>query len=167
MTATTDGRSTAGRWVRFYVIGGIGFLVQLVVLGVLVEWVGLDFLVATALATETAVLHNFVWHECWTWRDRTAIDGAGLWGRLLRFNVASGTVSVVGNVVFTGLFADLFGLHYVVANVLAIATCSVLNFLAADRFVFVARTPENAPQSGAAVRHGSAGARPEEASHVH
>ncbi len=25
MTATTEGRSTAGRWVAFYVIGGIGF----------------------------------------------------------------------------------------------------------------------------------------------
>ena len=145
MTATINSRSTAGRWVSFYAIGGIGFLVQLVVLGVFVEWVGLGYLTATALATETAVLHNFVWHECWTWRDRTAVDGAGLWRRLLRFNAVSGTVSVAGNVVFTGLFASLFGMHYIVANVLAIATCSALNFLAADRFVFVAR------QRGSAV----------------
>ena len=97
------------------------------------------------------MLHNFVWHECWTWRDRTAVDGAGLWGRLLRFNLASGTVSVVGNVVFTGLFARLFGMHYVVANMLAIATCSVLNFLAADRFAFVARHRGCACRAGAVV----------------
>ena len=129
----------------FYAIGGIGFLVQLVVLGVLVEWVRLDYLVATALATETAVLHNFVWHEYWTWRDRTAIAGAGLWGRFLRFNAASGTVSVAGNVVCTAFFASLFDIHYVVVNVLAIAACSVLNFLAADRFVFVARHRGSAP----------------------
>jgi putative flippase GtrA len=24
---------------------------------------------ATAVAVELAVLHNFVWHHCWTWRD--------------------------------------------------------------------------------------------------
>ena len=89
MTETTGIRSTGGRWVAFYAIGGIGFVVQLVMLGTLVEWARLDFLLATALATETAVLHNFVWHEYWTWRDRTAIDGAGLWGRLLRFNAAA------------------------------------------------------------------------------
>ena len=128
-------------------IGGIGFLVQLVMLGALVEWVRLDYLVATALATETAVLHNFVWHECWTWRDRTAADGAGLWGRLLRFNAASGSVSVVGNVVFTGLFASLLGMHYVAANLLAITTCSVLNFLATDRSAFVARHRGSASRS--------------------
>ncbi len=145
MTSTTAGHSTAGRWVIFYSIGGIGFFVQLVVLGALVEWVRLDYLAATALATETAVLHNFVWHECWTWRDRTAVDGAGLWGRFLRFNAASGTVSVAGNVVFTAFFASLFDIHYVAANVLAIAACSALNFLAADRFVFVARHRGIAP----------------------
>ena len=145
MTATTEGRSGVGRWVVFYAIGGIGFVVQLVVLRALVGWAQLDYLVATALATETAVLHNFVWHEYWTWRDRTVVDGAGLWGRFWRFNAASGTVSVAGNVVFTALFVSLFGIHYVVANVLAVATCSVLNFLAADRFVFVARHQGRAP----------------------
>ena len=36
MTATMNSRSTAGRGVSFYAIGGIGFLVQLVVLGVFV-----------------------------------------------------------------------------------------------------------------------------------
>ncbi len=145
MTVTSGRRSTTSRWAAFYAVGGIGFVVQLVVLGALVEWVRLDYLAATALATETAVLHNFVWHECWTWRDRTAVDGAGLWGRLLRFNAASGAVSIAANVAFTGLFASLFGLHYVVANVLAVATASVLNFLAADRIVFVARHPESVP----------------------
>jgi putative flippase GtrA len=146
MTATRGARSTTRRWAAFYAIGGIGFVVQLVALGALVEWVRLDYLAATALATETAVLHNFVWHEYWTWRDRTSIDGAGVWGRFVRFNAASGTVSIVGNVLLTGLFASQFGLHYVVANVLAVATASVLNFLAADRVVFVARHPDSVPE---------------------
>lgn len=145
IAARTIARWATNRWVAFYAIGGIGFAVQLVVLGTLVEWARLDYLVATALATEISVLHNFVWHEYWTWRDRTAVDGAGLWGRCLRFNAASGTISVVGNVVFTALFANLLGIHYVAANVLAVATCSILNFLAADRLVFVAPRPVPAP----------------------
>ena len=48
----------------------------------------------------------------------------------------SGTISIGGNVVFTWLFATGLGAHYVVANLMAIASCSVLNFLASDRFVF-------------------------------
>jgi putative flippase GtrA len=134
MTATT-----ARRWVVFYAVGGVGFVVQLVVLAALVEWARMDYLLATALATEAAVLHNFVWHESWTWRDRTTIDTAGLWRRCVRFNLSTGTVSVLGNVALTGFFASLLGVHYIGANILAIAACSVLNFLAADRLVFVAR----------------------------
>ncbi len=31
---------------------------------------GPHYLVATALAVEMAVLHNFFWHRRWTWADR-------------------------------------------------------------------------------------------------
>lgn len=58
------------RWLAFNVVGSMGVVVQLLVLLTLTEVTGLDYLVATGLAVECAILHNFVWHERWTWRDR-------------------------------------------------------------------------------------------------
>ena len=123
------------RWLVFNTVGSMGVAVQLVVLVTLTEVADLDYLIATGLAVESAVLHNFVWHECWTWRDRRF--GKPGWGvRLLRFNLLTGTLSIAANVVFTGFYVATLGVHYALANVMAIATGSVLTFIASDRFVF-------------------------------
>ena len=124
------------RWIKFNFIGGMGVAVQFFVLSLLAGVVGLHYLVATALAVETAVLHNFVWHERWTWVDRARADRGGIKQRLIRFHLANGAFSILSNLVFTGAFVELMGLHYLVANLLSIAICSVLNFLVSDRFVF-------------------------------
>ena len=123
------------RWLAFNSVGAMGTGVQLVTLVTLAEVAGLHYLVATGLAVEAAILHNFVWHERWTWGDRVG-SRQGRWGRLVRFNLVSGGVAIAGQMVFTTLFATEFGLHYMVANLLAIASCSLINFVANDRLVF-------------------------------
>ena len=47
------------------------------------------------------MLHNFVWHERWTWRDRAGGGPARLLGRLARFHAGAGIVSLAGNVAIT------------------------------------------------------------------
>ena len=123
------------RWLVFNVVGSMGVAVQLLMLVTLTEVAELDYLVATGLAVESAILHNFVWHERWTWRDR-GFRMPGWAARLLRFNLVTGTLSISANIVFTGLYAEALGIHYALANLMAIASCSVLNFIANDRFVF-------------------------------
>ena len=127
------------RWLVFNAVGTMGVAVQLAVLVSLTEALGLNYLVATVLAVESAILHNFVWHERWTWLDRDR-GGHGRWERLAWFNLVTGTLSISTNVVFTALYVSTFGVHYAVANVLAIASCSLLTFIANDRFVFRAGT---------------------------
>ena len=124
------------RWIKFNCIGGMGVAVQFIVLSVLAGSVGLHYLVATALAVETAVLHNFVWHERWTWVDRRGTHRSKIAERLVRFHLANGVFSILSNLVFTAAFVEFLGLHYLVANLVSIAMCSVLNFLVSDRFVF-------------------------------
>ena len=51
------------RWIRFNVVGVMGALVQAGVLHLLTERADLDYLTATGLAVEAAILHNFVWHS--------------------------------------------------------------------------------------------------------
>ena len=41
-----------------------------------------------------------------------------------------------GNLLLMKLLVGYFGLHYAVANILAIGVCSVLNFFAGERLVF-------------------------------
>lgn len=125
------------RWLAFSLVGGLGILIQLATLAALTAGAGLHYLVATGLAVEAAVLHNFVWHERWTWRDRAAHDKPGRWKRLLRFQIANGALSIGGNLVLMQLLAGTCAMNYTVAGILSITICSLLNFFASDRLVFV------------------------------
>jgi len=121
------------RWMKFNAVGGMGILIQLGVLAFLTEALRVPYLVATAVAVETTILHNFIWHERFTWADRKSRDRLG---RLLRFNATTGMFSIIGNIFFTKLLVTA-GQGHISANIGAIALCSIINFLLNDRVVFV------------------------------
>jgi putative flippase GtrA len=123
-------------WLKFNAVGIIGVGVQLAALSILRTGLGVDYLVATFLAVEAAVLHNFIWHERWTWVERTRQKAGGVIGRLFRFHLANGLISIAGNLVLMWLFVSRLHLHYFLANLIAIGTCSIVNFFASDRLVF-------------------------------
>ena len=130
-----DPVGTVRRWLMFNAVGGMGVGVQLLALAGLADGLGVDYRLATALAVLAAVLHNFVWHEHWTWGDRCS-GRTGRWARLGSFTLVNGTLSIVGNVLFTALYVTALDIHHVPANLLAIATCSVANFFASHHVVF-------------------------------
>jgi putative flippase GtrA len=124
------------RWIRFNAVGAIGIVVQLGALGIFRTWLKLEYLLATGLAVEIAVIHNFLWHERFTWADRGAARPAHSLVRLAKFNVSNGAVSILGNLALMRLLVGRVKLHYAAANLLAIVVCSLVNFLLSDRFVF-------------------------------
>jgi putative flippase GtrA len=85
---------------------------------------------------ETAVVHNFIWHERYTWADRRMLRFRDVLLRLARFNLTTGAISILGNVLLMRLMVGQAHLPPLLANLLTIAACSVLNFLVSDRVVF-------------------------------
>jgi putative flippase GtrA len=135
-TCQAEPRRSIDRRVAFVLVGALGLVVQLTTLRVLAMSAGLHLLIATAIAAEAAILHNFLWHEGWTWAARIVPFRGAVLARLLRFHLANGLVSIVGNVALMGLFVAGLALNYLFANVLAVAVCALLNFLSADFLVF-------------------------------
>src|SRR5512143_3747552 len=127
------------RWWKFNAVGAMGIAVQLIALTVLKSGLHVNYLLATGLAVEAAVLHNFFWHERYTWVDR---GSASRFVRLAKFNLSTGTFSILGNLLAMMVFVEGLGLNYFGANLLSIAVCSILNFLVADRFVFLRQSRE-------------------------
>ncbi len=96
----------------------------------------LDYMLATALAVETAVIHNFLWHERFTWRDRPSAHARESLRRFLKFNATNGAVSIVGNLLIMRALVGGFRMNYVAANLVAVGVCSLANFLLSDRVEF-------------------------------
>jgi putative flippase GtrA len=158
------------RWLKFNFVGGIGIGVQFGVLFLLKSVWHVHYLVATVIAVEVAVVHNFVWHERFTWADRTRparsvreTSGAKAPNsfsaviaalkrcaipkplrsrirRLVRFNLANGAVSILGNVSLMKVMVGEGHMNYLAANGIAIAVCSVANFVVSDAWVFEERS---------------------------
>jgi putative flippase GtrA len=124
------------RWWKFNFVGAIGIGVQFGALFLLKSVLHFDYLLATAIAVEAAVMHNFVWHEQFTWADRTQRRYAGVGRRLLRFHLANGVVSILGNLALMKVIVGLGCMNYLAANAVAIAVCSVGNFVVSEEWVF-------------------------------
>lgn len=124
------------RWVKFNLVGGVGIVVQLGALAFLRSILHLDYLLATALAVEAAVIHNFLWHGRFTWRDRPAACGLQSLARFAKFNATNGAVSVGGNLLIMRALVGEWRVNYLIANLMAVTVCSLANFLLSDRFVF-------------------------------
>ena len=132
--------------MAFNAVGAIGVAVQLTVIAVLARWAGIPYLIATAAGVESAILHNFFWHERWTWRDRPAPGPAARLGRLRRFHVTNGAVSLAGNLGLMTLLYGFWNVPIVLSNLLAILACSLINFALSDNAVFVIEPRTSEPQ---------------------
>ncbi len=136
----TQRQNSASRQIRrcfkFNLVGAIGIAVQMLALLIFKSAAHLDYLLATALAVELAVIHNFLWHERYTWADRAQTSWSQSCARLLRFNFTTGTISILGNLFLMKVLVGLEHLNYLLANAVAIALCSIANFLVSDAWVF-------------------------------
>ena len=124
------------RWLKFNLVGGIGIAVQFAALFALKGIFHFNYLAATAVAVEAAVVHNFVWHEQFTWSDRVQTSWRRSLPRFARFNLTTGAVSILGNLALMKVMVGYGGMNYMLANALAIILCSLANFLVSEQWVF-------------------------------
>ena len=138
------------RWLKFNAVGAMGMTVQIATLSVGVHLLEMHYILATLLSVEAALLHNFVWHVTWTWPAHTNSHRL-LLGSLLRFQLITGTVSIAGNIGFMWILVETAQLEPVLANLVCIGACSLVNFVVCNRVVFVLSAT-----SGSLTPHGNA-----------
>jgi len=122
------------RWLKFNLVGAMGMVLQLAALALLNHLAPGDYLIASAAAVELAVLHNFIWHIHYTWSDRR--HHSPILSQLLRFHASNGVVSLVGNLALVRLLVHTAHLPVLVANIIAILCCSIVNFALSHTWAF-------------------------------
>jgi putative flippase GtrA len=120
--------------VRFGVVGGIGFVVNLGVYILCVHSLGIEYLVAAVLSWLVAVANNFVWNRHWTFDA----SGGAVRFQAVRF-VAVSLLAEVFNLAMLRLLVEAAGVGKVPAQVVAVATAMPLNFLGNKLWSFRAR----------------------------
>jgi putative flippase GtrA len=125
------------RWGKFNLVGAMGVVVQLTALALLNRWAPGRYLCTSAAAVELTLLHNFVWHLRYTWRDRR--DDSAVLGQLVRFHLSNGLVSMLGNLALMRILVHEAHLPVLASNCIAILCCSIVNFCLGNDWVFAAK----------------------------
>jgi len=134
--ATTSGRDHVQRFgkalgrrhnwtqlAKFCAVGATGYVVNLLVYTVLLDVVGLHYLMAAIGSFLVAVANNYAWNRHWTFRTERGHVGA----QGLRFLVVS-TLSLAANLVVLDTLVRL-GTGEILAQAIAIVLVTPLNFV--------------------------------------
>jgi dolichol-phosphate mannosyltransferase len=134
------------RFGRFNLVGLMGAALQLVLLDLLMDSGRLSSVAAAPIAVETVILHNFLWHERFTWRDPAPVGLRRRAIRLWRFHASNGLISLVGNTLLAYWLSHQFKVPPLASAVTTIALCGLINFLVADCWVY--REPPSGGRGG-------------------
>jgi putative flippase GtrA len=110
--------------IRFAIVGASGYAVNLILYALLVKVLGVEYLVAETLAWIVSAGNNFVWNRHWTFK---AGDGQ-VHAQAARFFVVT-LVALGFNLIVLRVLVESAGMDKVVAEVLALAASTPLNFL--------------------------------------
>ena len=111
--------------IKFAIVGGGGFLVNMGLLFILTRYLSVRLEIASLIAIEVAILSNFSWNNIWTFRKRHTQNSFG--SRLFRYHLVSGLAGIVNYLVLI-LLVNVFGLHDMFSNLIGITIASVINF---------------------------------------
>ncbi len=129
---------TGNRAGKFILVGSFSALLDIVVVIVLVEIVGLPGYwgknLANAAGMETGSVCAFMLNRGWTWKDADKKRGRELLRQFMFYHVPL----LFGILMRVVLFAILeaFGIPYLLSILLAIGMAAVVNFFFFDRLVF-------------------------------
>jgi dolichol-phosphate mannosyltransferase len=126
------------RFGRFNLVGLFGAVLQLLLYFVLMKAGRASETTATLIAVEIVILHNFLWHERFTWRDREPVNLRQRTMRLCRFHAGNGVISLAGNTLLTYAFVEWLGIPALPSAIAAITLCAPANYIVADRWVYSA-----------------------------
>jgi len=113
-------------------------VVQFAALAVLNHWTRGHYLIASSVAIELTLLHNFAWHLHYTWRDRR--DSSSRLAQLAKFHLSNGLVSLAGNLILMRLLVHEAHLPVLAANGASILCCSIVNFSLGNLWAFAEPT---------------------------
>ena len=111
--------------IKFAIVGGGGFLVNMGLLFILTRYLSVRLEIASLIAIEVAILSNFSWNNIWTFKKRPTQNSFG--SRLFRYHLVSGLAGIVNYLVLL-LLVNVFGLHDMFSNLIGITIASVINF---------------------------------------
>jgi dolichol-phosphate mannosyltransferase len=119
-------------FVKFGVVGGIGTIVNIIILYLLTEKVGIYYLISAIFSFIIAMSSNFILNKIWTFKENIRL---GIKKKYLQFSLIS-ILALLVNLLFLYIFTEFFGIYYIISQILGIGISLIINFLGNKLWTF-------------------------------
>lgn len=123
------------RFVKFGVVGGSGLFVNMFLLWLCKDLLGLPLTIASLIAIGVSILTNFILNNYWTWKDNEQNQKYTFFHRMLRYYI-SASFSAIINYVALIMLTELAGIYYLISNLIGIGLGTIFNFGLGEFWVF-------------------------------
>jgi len=117
-------------------VGIVGIVVNQVALYALTDGLGIYYLVSAIIASQLSTLNNFLLTELWVFADRD--HRSHVLFRYVVFNLLN-IATLVIRVPVLFILTDLFGVHYLISNLVAIGLTFGVRYMVADSWIWAGR----------------------------
>ena len=122
------------RIVKFGIVGATGVGVNMGSLFLLTEYGRIPYFVGSLVAIELSILSNFWLNLIWTWKDRS--ESGSSWTKLWRYHVGASITGFLCNYLILVGLTELFGVKYMISNLIGIGVGTIGNFVINDLWTF-------------------------------
>lgn len=112
------------QFIKFAFVGLIGTFINVAILYLLTENLGIYYLFSATISFIIAMTNNFIWNKLWTFEEKINLNLAG---KYIKFSLVS-VVALIINLFFLYIFTEIFGIYYIISQILAIGISLIINF---------------------------------------
>lgn len=118
---------------KFGVVGGTGYLLNLVILYIFTDIVGIYYLMSAIISLFANSIWNYVWNCRLTFKSNE-----GILGYIKYFGM-----TMLSRVIYFGLLfwlTSLIGVYYIFSSIFAVFACFILNYILSKKYIWNKKT---------------------------
>jgi len=112
-------------FIRFCIVGGTGFLINLLLLNYFHIMLNLPIVISQLISAEVALFSNFMLHHHWTYRSNMV--NKSMWKLIVQFHVTSWP-AIIGSSIMVGIAVNTFHLSTIQALIISSGIALLWNF---------------------------------------
>jgi dolichol-phosphate mannosyltransferase len=121
------------RLLKFALVGLSGVVVNMGFLVFFTEILKIVYWISSIIAIELSIIGNFFLNDLWTWKDRSKKEFRY---RFTQYHISVGLTAVLVNWLLLIILTEIFGMYYLLSNLIGIIVGTLSNFILNDVWTF-------------------------------
>lgn len=125
-------KSLLVEFIKFGLVGLIGVIINLGILYILTEYLGVHYLLSAFIGTSLAVTNNFLLNKVWTFKEKMNHEFLGKYSRFASISI----ITIILNLILLYFLTEIARVYYITSQFISIVVVSAINFLGNKAWTF-------------------------------